>query len=44
MKCKICDKYAAPEKGFINISGWMFPLCEEHMKEYIAFKNEYSNT
>ena len=40
MKCKLCNKTAEVEKGFLNIAAIMVPLCADHMKEYIQFKNE----
>jgi len=39
MKCKLCHKTAVLEKGFFNIAAFMYPLCKEHMKEYLEYKN-----
>ena len=39
MKCKLCNEKAVVESGHFNIAAFMFPLCEEHMNEYQAFKN-----
>jgi len=41
MKCKFCKNKAVIEPGWVNISRLMYPLCEEHMKEYQEFKKGY---
>jgi len=41
-KCKLCNNKPVIEQGWFNIAAIIYPLCEEHMKEYQEFKCTHS--
>ncbi len=41
MKCKLCANTAEHEPGHFNFAAFFYPLCEDHMKEYKEFKENF---
>jgi len=39
--CKLCHKPSIFREGWFNFSDIFIPLCKDHMKEYLEFKEKW---